>query len=98
MKHIDSRQHAVMLEHSFENCRDFTVGDQLLRCADRLIEAAFIANFNAPRKHLAGEQPDFAPLLHDRLIGSTRRRCEFRLMHLPVEAFEALPTSHEFAF
>ena len=98
MKYIYPHQHAVMLEYTLENCRNLSVGDQLPRGADRLIEPTVTAYLNAARKKLAGEQSHLAPLFHDRLIGSTRLRCEFRLMHLPVEALEALHTSNEFAF
>jgi hypothetical protein len=98
MKDIDAHQHAVMLEHSLEDCWNLSVGDQLPRGADRLIEPTVTASLNSARKKPAGEQSHLAPLLHDRLIGSTRLRCEFRLMYLPVETFEALHTSHEFAF
>jgi len=90
MKHIDAHQHAVMLERSLEDCRDFTVGDQLSRGADRLIEASFIANLDSTRKQLASKHADFVPLLHDCLIGSTQLRCEFRLVNLPVKPLDAL--------
>jgi hypothetical protein len=95
MKHIDAHQNAVMLEHSFEDCWNLSVGDQLPRGAHRLIEPTVPASLSAARKKPAGEQSHLTPLLHDRLIGSTR--CEFRLMHLPLKALEALHTRHEFA-
>jgi hypothetical protein len=98
MKHIDAHQHAVMLEHSLKDCWNLSVADQLPRGADRLIEPAVTANLNAARKKLVGEQSHLAPLLHHRFGCSVGLRCESRLMNLPVEALEALHTSHEFAF
>jgi hypothetical protein len=98
MKHIDAHQHAVMLEHSLEDCRDRRVRDQLPRCADRLIQPAIAANLNAARKKLAGEQSHFLTLRHDRFGCSVRLCREFRLMYLPVQAFEALATRDEFGF
>jgi hypothetical protein len=98
MKDIDAHQHSVVLEHSLEDCRDFTVGDQLSRGADRLIETTVAADFDAARKQLSGKHADFVPLLHDCFIGSIRFRCKFRLVNLKVEAFDALAACDEFGF
>src|ERR1022692_210674 len=97
MEHIDAHYHSIVLKSSLKERRNVGVGDQLPRGADRLIEPTVTANLNAARKKLAGEQSHLAPLLHDRLIGSTRLRCEFRLMHLPVEPLETLHASEESA-
>jgi hypothetical protein len=90
MKHIDAHQHAVMLEHSLKDCRNFSVGDQLPRGADRLIEPTVTANLNAARKKLAGEQSHLVSLFHDHFGCSVGLHCEFRRVNLPVEALQTL--------
>jgi hypothetical protein len=98
MEDINAHQHSVMFEHSLEDCGDFTVGDQLSRGADRLVETTFAADFDPTRKQLAGKHADFVPLLHDCLIGSIRLRCEFWLVNLPVKPFDTLATCNKLGF
>jgi hypothetical protein len=90
VKHIDTHEHAVMLEHSLEDRRNLPVGDQLSRGADHLIEPTFISNLYAARKKLAGEQSHFLTLRHDRFGCSVGLCREFRLVSLKVEPLQTL--------
>jgi hypothetical protein len=80
MKHIDKHYNPVVLECGFEDCRDFTVGDQLPRGAHRLIEPALAADLDSTGKQLAGEHPHLVSLLHNRFGCSVGLRCEFGLI------------------
>jgi hypothetical protein len=96
MKHIDAHYHSVVLKNRLKKRGNLSVGDQLPRGADRLIEPTATANFDPTRKQLPGEQPYLTPLLEDCFGCRIGLRCEVRRVSLPVEALEALHTSHEF--
>ena len=55
-------------------------------------------NLDSTGEQLAGEQPNLPSLLNDCYVSSTRLRCEFWLMHLPVETLEALHTGEVLGF
>jgi hypothetical protein len=94
MKYIYPDENSIVLKSSLKERRNIRVGDQLPRGADRPIQPAIAANLDAARKKLAGEHPDIVSLLHDRLCGCVRLRGTLRLMHLPIQALEALAACH----
>ena len=55
MQNIDAHENAIVLKRAFKNRRDVSVFDYLSRGAYRLVQAPLAANFDATRKHLAGE-------------------------------------------
>src|SRR5271169_4579777 len=95
MQDVYLHEHAAVLEHSFKNRRNFGIGDQLSRCANRLIETA-LADFYSTGKKLPGEHADLVSLLNDRLCGSIGLLREFRRMHLPIQPLEALASRGKF--
>jgi len=98
MEYIDAHENAIVLKRAFKDRRDVSVSDYLSRGADHLIQAPLAANFDATRKHLAGEHADLASLLNDRLCRSIRLGSQYRLVNLKVDALQALAASNEFRF
>jgi hypothetical protein len=95
MKYIDAHHNSEVLEHSLENCRNVSVGDQLPRGADRFVETA-LGDLHSSGEEPAGEHADIVSLLHDRLCRTVRLCGKFRLVNLPVEPFQTLATRDEF--
>src|SRR5947209_4721725 len=54
-------ENSIVFKYSFEDSRDFVVSKQLSRGADRLIESAIAANFDAAGKSWRASMPTSWP-------------------------------------
>src|ERR1039458_1922237 len=94
---VHSHKHTAIFESCLEDGGDIGICDQLTGDGDRLLTVAK-RNFDTTCEKLTGKLADFAALLHDGDRSGVRYTAQFWLMHLPIQAFEALHTCHVLRF
>jgi hypothetical protein len=87
------QNNSAFLKGALEDCRNHGVRNQPLGVADRLFQSARAAYLQPTGEQLAGKHSHLVDLFHDGFSGGILLRSEFRLVHLKVEALEALDAS-----
>jgi hypothetical protein len=97
VQNVYSYKHTTILESRLEDGRHFRICDQLAGDADRLLRVAK-RNFDTTCEKLTSKLADLAALFHNRNCCGIRYTAQFWLVHLKIEALEALRPSYEFRF
>ena len=90
VKHIDAHEHAAVLERPLEYRRNFAVGDQLPRYADRLIQTTDASTSIPPGKSWRASSPTSRPCWMIASADGVWLCREFWLVNLKVEPLQTL--------